>query len=603
MKTCYYELLDVQSHADDVELKKAYRRKALKYHPDKNPDNVEEATQIFATIRAAYEVLSDPQERAWYDSHKQQILSDEPVGFEQDGVNEYEVDSSVTGVTTDELLMFFNSALYTRVDDSPAGFYQIAGKVFARLAKDEIYNGRRMGLAKFNLYQDDHFEAALSSDGYLRTSDKQMNEYQSSPDSMLFPPFGYSSTTYEYLKTFYKKWSDFSSLKSFSWKDEYMYSRNYDRRTKREVNKRNEKARQQAKNEYNKTVKRFVAFIKKLDNRMKEGAKKAEELKRAKARQKQKELKDAYLADRRNKLANGFELQGWQAVNEDNFEEMEKMYTDKTDDRTAPSADDSEEEEIVVYDCFLCNKRFKSEKQLENHCNTKMHKRKVTEVHKEMREQSMTLGLDELSDADEFDSAGEQPDETGKQEDREACGEGLDDDDDNDDDDDDDESENDSALDSIDEELAKIEEQLAQMDAELSEDSEIESGSVEPDLPQEQLSDEESGEDKILNQLLASLNGDKGVDGVDWYDKSSTSKSKPRKKNAKQDKTNAKSQQDGSAAGTQACSTCEARFDSRNKLFKHVQSSGHAALRSQLQPGTRSGNKKKTKPANKSARK
>ena len=75
MKTCYYELLGVDVTATDLELKKAYRKKALQFHPDKNPDNVDEATEIFATIRSAYEVLSDPQERAWYDAHKEQILS------------------------------------------------------------------------------------------------------------------------------------------------------------------------------------------------------------------------------------------------------------------------------------------------------------------------------------------------------------------------------------------------------------------------------------------------------------------------------------------------------------------------------------------------
>ncbi|QLQ79386.1 hypothetical protein HG537_0C00330 [Torulaspora globosa] len=554
MRTCYYELLEVQTDADDIELKKAYRRKALQYHPDKNPDNVEESTRIFATIRAAYEVLSDPQERAWYDSHKQQILSDEPIGQGSD--NEFEVDSSVTGVTTDELLMFFNSALYTRMDDSPAGVYQIAGKVFAKLAKDEVNHGRRLGVDKFSLYQDDVFETSLNSEGYVQACEKYTESYQNSSDSMLFPPFGSSVTSYEYLKGFYRKWSEFSTLKSFSWKDEYMYSRNYDRRTKREVNKRNEKVRQQARSEYNKTVKRFVVFIKKLDKRMKEGAKKAEELKRANARQRQKELKDAYLADRRDKLANEFELQGWQAVDENNFEEMEKLYANESGDQTNLS--DNEEEEIIVYDCFLCNKRFKSEKQLENHCNTKMHKRKVVEIRREMKEQSITLGLDDLSEVDDFDSADEQPYDSEKQAN---------------DEDEEESNEDDSSLDSITEELAKIEEQLAQMGAESSEDSESEP--------------EQENRDKILDDLLASLTGESGTDDADWLNKRAKGKSK---KAQKQQET-----QPNGSTQPQVCVTCHERFDSRNKLFKHVQSSGHAALRTQLQRDTKNKKNKKNK--------
>lgn len=66
---------------------------------------MEEATTIFAEIRAAYEVLSDPQERAWYDSHKEQILSDTPLN-PNDEYDDYVVDSTVTGVTTEELMMF-----------------------------------------------------------------------------------------------------------------------------------------------------------------------------------------------------------------------------------------------------------------------------------------------------------------------------------------------------------------------------------------------------------------------------------------------------------------------------------------------------------------
>lgn len=43
----------------------AYRKLALKYHPDKNPDNIEAAKQQFLLVQQAYDVLSDPHERAW----------------------------------------------------------------------------------------------------------------------------------------------------------------------------------------------------------------------------------------------------------------------------------------------------------------------------------------------------------------------------------------------------------------------------------------------------------------------------------------------------------------------------------------------------------
>lgn len=45
----------------------AYRRLALQYHPDKNLDNVDEAKEQFLLVQQAYEVLSDPHERAWYE--------------------------------------------------------------------------------------------------------------------------------------------------------------------------------------------------------------------------------------------------------------------------------------------------------------------------------------------------------------------------------------------------------------------------------------------------------------------------------------------------------------------------------------------------------
>lgn len=74
-KTDYYDLLGLESGATADEIKAGYRKQALIWHPDKNKDNPEEAHARFKEISEAYQVLSDPQERSWYDSHKSEILS------------------------------------------------------------------------------------------------------------------------------------------------------------------------------------------------------------------------------------------------------------------------------------------------------------------------------------------------------------------------------------------------------------------------------------------------------------------------------------------------------------------------------------------------
>eukprot|EP00095_Tigriopus_kingsejongensis_P011995 snap_masked-scaffold266_size231069-processed-gene-0.2 protein:Tk11995 transcript:snap_masked-scaffold266_size231069-processed-gene-0.2-mRNA-1 annotation:"homolog subfamily a member 1" len=75
-ETNFYDILGVSPHADETELKKAYRKMALKYHPDKNPN----AGDKFKEISQAYEVLSDPEKREIYDEFGEQGIKEQGGG-------------------------------------------------------------------------------------------------------------------------------------------------------------------------------------------------------------------------------------------------------------------------------------------------------------------------------------------------------------------------------------------------------------------------------------------------------------------------------------------------------------------------------------------
>src|SRR2546421_7404626 len=67
-KRDYYDILGVQRDAEEEEIKKAYRKLAVKFHPDKNPGD-KAAEESFKELGEAYEILSDPQKRAVYDQY------------------------------------------------------------------------------------------------------------------------------------------------------------------------------------------------------------------------------------------------------------------------------------------------------------------------------------------------------------------------------------------------------------------------------------------------------------------------------------------------------------------------------------------------------
>ena len=84
MKQDYYEILGIEKTATATEIKKAYRKKAIEYHPDRNPGDTE-AEENFKLAAEAYEVLSDSDKRARYDRFGHAAF--EGGGFGQGGMN------------------------------------------------------------------------------------------------------------------------------------------------------------------------------------------------------------------------------------------------------------------------------------------------------------------------------------------------------------------------------------------------------------------------------------------------------------------------------------------------------------------------------------
>lgn len=73
MELSYYEILEITQSADKDTIKKAYRKMALKYHPDRNQGD-KEAEDKFKLVNEAYEVLSNEEKRAIYDRYGKDVF-------------------------------------------------------------------------------------------------------------------------------------------------------------------------------------------------------------------------------------------------------------------------------------------------------------------------------------------------------------------------------------------------------------------------------------------------------------------------------------------------------------------------------------------------
>ncbi|OWB65784.1 hypothetical protein B5S30_g1115 [[Candida] boidinii] len=424
MKTDYYELLGVESSATETELKKAYRKKALIYHPDKNRDNIEEANLKFSEISIAYETLSDAQQREWYDSHKFSILmEDEDRDLDSNDINGENV-SYYAGTTVDDINRYFDNNLYTKLDDSINGFYSIISVLLDKIASEEVAIGKRLNLPGFEKYKDDT-QFANACD----------------PKELMFPRFGNSKSDYgEHIRLFYKVWSNFQTLKNFAWVDEYKYFQAPDRRTRRLMERENKKIRDEARKEYNETVRRFISFIKKKDLRV--NPKVIKNYEKQKLRKQQLDLKVRAESEKkeRKRQREVFTEQSWQSIDPDELaeieEELNKIYQEEKklnkrknkkesngdeslDDSDEDDSDESDEEsDYNIYECVICNKIFKNEKQLKEHEKSKKHIKLLKKLKWQMKKEGIELGIDNEGfvnnqGEEEVDDDGDDDDEDG----------------------------------------------------------------------------------------------------------------------------------------------------------------------------------------------
>lgn len=333
MPRCCYEVLGVERDAGDEEIKKSYRKLALKWHPDKNQDNNEESTRIFTEIQQAYEVLSDPQERAWYDKHREQIIR---------GGDDY-VDNSVN------LMKYFSASVYCGYGDDEQGFYAVYANAFRIIAKED---------------------AEFATDEDLEV-----------------PEFGTSSSDYEeVVQPFYAFWQSYSTFKTYVWLEKYNIREAPNRRVQRLMEKDNKKIRDAAKKERNEEVRALVKFVRKRDKRVKAYLELLKE--KDEERKRLTEQKRLEALRKREKMFEEYKEESWATLSglEEDLAQMNTHLDSEFGKDNDVTESQSDDEEVEQFYCVACDKAFKTEKALVNHEKSRKHKDKVTAIKREMAE-------------------------------------------------------------------------------------------------------------------------------------------------------------------------------------------------------------------------
>ncbi|KAM9998531.1 hypothetical protein ACTFIY_008180 [Dictyostelium cf. discoideum] len=323
---CYYEVLGIEKSAKQDEIKISYRKLALMWHPDKNQHQLSIAEEKFKEINNAYTVLSDPNERKWYDDHREAILRGGRGGSGDGGDDD---DDEIN------LWPYFNTSIFTSFNDNDeTGFFKIYSRIFEII--DKIEEG-----------------------------EETINEYHHHP-----PKFGDSTTPIAEVLKFYSFWKDFVTKKKFTSSDLYHLSDAPNRQIKRLMEKENQKERSKARSAYNERVRHLASFIYNHDKRITEYQKKC--LEETERKQREAEIQKQLDEEERQKQIKKFKEE---KQREYQLAKQQGLYKDDDDNLYQDNSNNSNF-------CIICDKAFKSEGQLENHQNSNKHKQELARIRK-----------------------------------------------------------------------------------------------------------------------------------------------------------------------------------------------------------------------------
>ena len=458
---------------------------------------VQEATEMFTKIQNSYQVLSDPQERAFYDRNRESIL--------RKGKKSRVAEA---GYSVDDLMNFFDPSVFKGYGDDPKGFYAVYRDLFAFLEDMEA-------------------------------------EEVDNPAKYNYTSFGSKNTPFEpSLKLFYDKFINFTSTRSFYEADNYDDDYAENRRHRRAISKENQKYRDAMRREYNDTVRNLAAWVRKRDPRW-QSYQKEKTAQRLQAEAKRKED----VIKKRAEMAENYVAPDWtlndQCIDDEEFLlqqlerlEFEEFSSQKQDNENEKeNLEENESDEYDEFDdfyCVVCKKVFKNHKQWKNHEQSKKHQTNMFKA-------GFTPETDESEPETED-------------------------------------------IESVDSEDITNDEDSANSEDITSDEDTVNSVPYEETVNND---DEKHVSNESLQELLNDIDSSK-MKPEEIGQKPPKKKIRQRKQppptepsqKSKQPVKSKSTNPKSSSSSELKCSVCHQAFDSRNKLFKHIELTGHVALKS-----------------------